>query len=701
MKANKAPVKKADAPKPAAPLTQGPSDEEGFSLDFTDYAGPETQSAVARPAAPAPAPEVKAIPNPVGLDFASLVGGAESIPNEEPAPAPALAPVTAKAQTPAATPAPVQKAAAAPAKAAEATEQNLADSMGLDFSSFVEKAEAIVDTPAPAAAPAPKPPPVAKAPPAPEKHAAPATKAAGPTAPPAAKAPASAAPATASAAKAPAPVAPARATPAAEVARTPSPTPGVKPPAATPASQATPSLASDTDDTIDFAPLQPIDFTPAAAPPPKPVATPVAKTRGAELPKAPTQQEADYAPPHSIDFETVAKPAKPAAPTQKAKAAGPKSIAPKAAPAKPTKAPAPQAPEPSFELVLSAEDSSSPNSILIVEVENKHDVPAPIEEAAMLFANGQGQEALDKLDKAIAGGKLESWSLPAWLMRFDVYQSMGRKGEFEEKALDFIVKFERSPPAWIDLPEGSAGTRPGASANINLSGPLTAASAEAFKQLRKAAEKQPKLRMDFAKLESIDAAGCSLLLDSLKALRSAKKEVYISGEGQMLTLLRGQTIAGDPSVPQCFWLLLLDLYQTLSMFEEFEEAAVDYAVTYEVSPPSWEARPKVQAPAPPKPEASGVRVSSDDSFRLQGEIAGQQDALFKHLGEYAAKASPVLIDFAHVHRIDFVNAGRLAGIVEKTAQAGKAVVLRSAGEMTIALFAVLNVHRHARIIPRK
>ncbi|HKY03233.1 MAG TPA: STAS domain-containing protein [Burkholderiales bacterium] len=404
--------------------------------------------------------------------------------------------------------------------------------------------------------------------------------------------------------------------------------------------------------------------------------------------------------PYDLGLEYVPYFAEAFAPSQAAprpvhaKATGPKSVAPKAA-----KPPGKTGPK-SIAKAPVPEDESAPNSVLIVEVESgKNEVPSVIEEAAMLFANGQPQDALDKLDKAIGSGKLQSWTLPAWLMRFDAYQDLGRKSEFEEKALDFIVKFERSPPAWIDLPEAIG--RPGSSANVTLSGPLSAASASAFNQLRKAAEKQSKLRIDLGKLDSIDAAGCSLLLDTIKFLRAAKKEVYISGEAVALDLLCAHTVPGHAQVEQCFWLLLLDLYQQLGMLEKFEEAAVDYAVTYEVSPPSWEARPRVEPPPAAKPEASGAREPSDDSFHFQGEIAGQQDALMQALTAYTAKASPVLLDFTLVRRMDYVNAGRLTGVVEKAVEAGKAVVLRGAGEMTIALFAVLGLHQRARIIPRK
>lgn len=347
--------------------------------------------------------------------------------------------------------------------------------------------------------------------------------------------------------------------------------------------------------------------------------------------------------------------------------------------------------------------SGPPDSILLIEMESgTQEVPTVIEEAAVLFANGQAQEALDTLDRAIETGALEGWTLPAWLMRFDLYQQLGRKSEFEEKALQFVVKFERSPPAWVELAGGSSGaTRPGGSAHIALSGSLGAGSASAFTQMMKAAERHPKLHLDFARLEGADAEGCRLLLDTFKALRKAKKEVYISAEARAFEVLRAKAVAGDASAGEPVWLLLLDLYQQLGMQDAFEEAAIDYAVTFEVSPPSWEARPRVQPIEPAPAAASGYRDGSDDSYRLEGEIAGEQDALFAELLKYAQQANPAVIDLACVRRIDFINAGRLLHVVEKAREAKHPVVLRAVGEMLTGLFAVMGIHKLARIVPRK
>ena len=345
------------------------------------------------------------------------------------------------------------------------------------------------------------------------------------------------------------------------------------------------------------------------------------------------------------------------------------------------------------------------DSILCIEVdEGGHEVPPAIEEAAVLYANGQTAEAHARLKQALEGEDLGAWKLQVWLMLFDVLQQLGRKQEFEERALDFVVKLERSPPVWTDAPSApkqNPSLRTGGAASVSLTGALGAQSAGALEQLRKAADKQPKLRLDFGKLQGIEPAGCKLLHATLKYFRTAKKDVWLTGEATLLKLLRDGAKAGDTSVDTSVWLLLLDLYQMLGLQNEFEEAAVDYAVTYEVSPPSWEApppRPKGEPMAESQPVATQV---ADEAFHVSGEVAGQSDQLFIDLGAYAAAANPVVLDFGTARRVDFVNAGRLLNVLEKLKAEGKQLVIRGAGEMIIALFAVMGIPKVARIIPRK
>lgn len=347
------------------------------------------------------------------------------------------------------------------------------------------------------------------------------------------------------------------------------------------------------------------------------------------------------------------------------------------------------------------------DSILCIEVEEGlgHDIPAAIEEAAILFANGQAEEALARAKKALDVEDLGVWKLQMWLMLFDLLQHLNRKQEFEERALDFVVKFERSPPVWVDAPIAAVRQNPsmrtGGGAHVALSGALGAQSAAALEQLRKAAERQPKLRLDFAKLQSIEPAGCTLLRDTLRGFKAGKKEVYLTGEDRILKLLRDAAKPGDASVDSAVWLLLLDLYQTLGLQGEFEEAAVDYAVTFEVSPPSFEAQPPRKKPEPMEVSQPLTLDAGDESFHVVGEVAGQSDQLFNDIATYAGRANPVMLDFFAAKRIDFVNAGRLLNVLEKQKAEGKQLVIRGAREMIIALFAVMGIPKVARIIPRK
>lgn len=429
-----------------------------------------------------------------------------------------------------------------------------------------------------------------------------------------------------------------------------------------------------------------LDFTNYVPPTPAAPAPPSAPAAPAAAPDAGL----------SLDFASLAAAAAPQARQSEAPPPPPKSVVPSLpgldAPA--TKSPA-----------AKGATKRPVDSILSIEVEEgSPEMPAAIEEAAVLFANGQTAEAYARLKKALEGEDLGAWKLQVWLMMFDVLQQLGKKAEFEERSLEFVVKFERSAPVWVDLPPApkqNPALKTGGAATVALTGTLGAQSAAALDQLRKAAERQPRLRLDFAKLQGIDPAGCKLLLETLRAFKAAKKEVWLTGEATILRLLRAAAKAGDTSVDAAAWLLLLELYQMVGMQNEFEEAAVDYAVTYEVSPPSWEA-------PPPRPRIEPLELSqpvatqtADDAFGLAGDIAGQTEQLFTGLAGYAAAANPVVLDFAAVRRIDFVNAGRLLNALEKLKAEGKTVVIRGAGQMIIGLFAVMGIPKVARIIPRK
>ncbi len=256
-------------------------------------------------------------------------------------------------------------------------------------------------------------------------------------------------------------------------------------PAAPGARSPGPAASEDEGESLDFTNyVPPSGSPPSVAPSSAPSIAPQSIAPPAPKPAA------SVAVPAGLDFGSLAAAAAP----QQAPTPAPKPPPPPVSviPDLPgLGAPASKAPEKPADAKKKAAKKPV-DSILCIEVdEGGHEVPPAIEEAAVLYANGQSAEAHARLKKALEGEDLGAWKLQVWLMLFDVLQQLGRKQEFEERALDFVVKLERSPPVWTDAPSApkqNPSLRTGGAASVSLTGALGAQSAGALEQLRKAAD---------------------------------------------------------------------------------------------------------------------------------------------------------------------------------------------------------------------
>ena len=327
------------------------------------------------------------------------------------------------------------------------------------------------------------------------------------------------------------------------------------------------------------------------------------------------------------------------------------------------------------------------------------DVAPIIEETATLFASGQVEQALARLSNAVREGGLGDSAQQAWLMLFDLYQHLGMKPEFEALALEFVVKFERSPPAWIESGERrDPGLDTGGIAYFALGGKLTGASAPEMEKLRNAASAQQALRVECDKLEGVDGQGCRLLRETLLALREAGKEVLLTGEGRLIQFLEEACQAGRKETDSAVWALLLDVYRILDLKDPFEETAVNYAVTFEVSPPSWESQPRA--------EAKGSAVlpaveATDQALMLSGELSGAGETLAGQLQDWAGANKMLVIDMSRATRVDLATAGVMLRVLSALQESGVTIQVRGANELIRALFGVTGLSKVARIIPRK
>ena len=151
-----------------------------------------------------------------------------------------------------------------------------------------------------------------------------------------------------------------------------------------------------------------------------------------------------------------------------------------------------------------------------------NDVAPIIGETATLFANGQAEEALSALSRSVREAELGNSAQQAWLMLFDLYQHLGMRVEFEALALEFVVKFERSAPAWIESDERhDPALATGGIGYFALSGMLTGASAPELEKLRNMPGQT--VRIECGKLLGLDWPGCRVLRKqgNVQSLRDA------------------------------------------------------------------------------------------------------------------------------------------------------------------------------------
>lgn len=330
-----------------------------------------------------------------------------------------------------------------------------------------------------------------------------------------------------------------------------------------------------------------------------------------------------------------------------------------------------------------------PSSGIVVE-ESSGAPQSPVDEAAILYASGQADMAERQL-RAI----LDNADQRAWLMLFDLYAVQNREKEFEQLGLDYAMRFETSPPVWkpLDVGKPAATSAQPAGASLDLPGLLDRKAAQALSQGMAEVDKKATIRIDFSRIEMVDEAGANECARILAQARKAKRKLQVSGVDRLIALLQDLNRATHSRTVH--WLLLLEIYQTLGQMEAFEDLAVDYAVRFEVSPPSWSevrAAEVIQAP-PPEPAA-------DDAFKLAGEITPANDSSLQQVCGYAASHTAVLVDLSQVTRVDYGSVSQFISVLMQCLGTGKSITLRGHNALIHELFRVMGIDQLAQLMPR-
>jgi ABC-type transporter Mla MlaB component len=316
---------------------------------------------------------------------------------------------------------------------------------------------------------------------------------------------------------------------------------------------------------------------------------------------------------------------------------------------------------------------------------------AVLENAALLFASGQTAQSRQLLEMGVAHDDDAKLSPLAWLALFDLLQRANDRTAFDQLALQYVVAFERSAPAWEEratkADPKAAQQSPGG--YFALSGKLSASNAPMISNMLAATKKQQHVRLDLASLTGTDEPGARLLANALAMLRKQHYALVLQHPEKVRAGLEAAVKQGRDAGEGC-WMLLLELLQWQNNHAVFEDRAVEFAVTFEVSPPSWEPPPSTAAPA----AAAGPVPAAEertDMLVWQGTMVGQTDSQLAKFAEFREGRNVLPIDMSGVDRIDFVCAGALLNAIGRAESQRKTVQLCGATPIIRALLLLIGI----------
>lgn len=324
-----------------------------------------------------------------------------------------------------------------------------------------------------------------------------------------------------------------------------------------------------------------------------------------------------------------------------------------------------------------------------------------IEEAAILYANGQIDMVEQVLRDAIRDDALGTATLTVWRMLFELYQLTGKRSEFDTLSIDYASKFETSPPAWIgaavEQPQTRAET-PRSVPTVPFSGKLDGSIVKLLERAQKLAELSKVLRLEFIRVTEVDPVGCGILLSVLKKLQKSGHDLILVGALELVSKVRAILEVGRRDETEAPWLLLMEILRLLNLERDFEEASIDYCVTFEVSPPAFVApRNKVTMAL----EENPTSAPPSEHFLMPPVIEGRTDQLMAAIAAYAAEHNPAIIDCSRLTRVEFgATAQLLSGLAPLTG-GGSVIELHGVNQLVAALFNVMGLKDIVRILPRK
>ncbi|MGY4827512.1 hypothetical protein ACVNIS_02925 [Sphaerotilaceae bacterium SBD11-9] len=348
-----------------------------------------------------------------------------------------------------------------------------------------------------------------------------------------------------------------------------------------------------------------------------------------------------------------------------------------------------------------------------------------LDEAVIAFANADFELCEQSLASLTGAGGGRSQHAETWLALFDLYRAIGQQHKFESLAIDYAQAFGWSAPQWFSMPKmvaeaASEERQPRARIDGQVGWVCPAIiDAEAVAKLRSQTLQMPlPWVFDWGALKSVDAEGAARLSELFRGWMPQTLDMrWLSGE-RLIEVLQDAAPTGVRDADPVFWQLRLDVLRIANRADQFDEAAIDYCVTYEVSPPSWEpavcqariSGASVSTQSPPMSVVSDVSTTFQESqiidepgmvqvarVELSGQLVGDISATLTKMNEELGTATIVNVSCARLIRVDFIAAGDLLNWVLARRSENRAVTFSDSHRLVALFFGAMGINEHAKV----
>jgi hypothetical protein len=354
--------------------------------------------------------------------------------------------------------------------------------------------------------------------------------------------------------------------------------------------------------------------------------------------------------------------------------------------------------------------------------EIRHD--PELDEAVIAFANADFELCEQSLLTLVADSGPRAQHAETWLALFDLYRAIGQQHKFEARAPDYAHHFGWSAPQWFSMPKLLADTakeekRPRSTVETQVGWVCPdLIDTDTVGQLRSQTLQMPlPWVFDWSALKTIDPEACAKLSELLRLWMNQALDMRWIGAQALVNVLQEMAPTGVRDADPVYWQLRLDVLRLMNRPDQFDETAIDYCVTYEVSPPSWEpTQCKVlmdgqthSTHSPSMSSVSDVSTSFQESqpnelgmvqvagVELSGQLVGDISKILEAMNAELGTATIVNVSCAKLIRVDFIAAGDLLNWVLARRTENRSVSFSDSHRLVALFFGAMGINEHAKV----